>query len=277
MMVDSKDAKAKVFCDGAPVQKPGKTWKKRDGILPDHDWGQLQKTSLTPMTHLFVETKVEKSSAENMSHNPTVLRYKRTSKACSLINLSFFEPETVFRGINEFFLILVEPSLDSHFRNPNTGKLKEHFVFIVDNGPSGKPSNPTLQMLLVRLCRFLKIKTCTQQSFAEYHSKLNPVERVHATQNRELSKERFSSKKVHPYFFDGDSRHLENMESVAEDVRACLARVEYGGQPCTSLRGIGNKQSFVFSDEEELKSFLSLSELGKSECEDRYTLNKKSE
>ena len=35
IMVDSKDARAKIHSDVSPVQKPGKTWRKI--ILPDHD------------------------------------------------------------------------------------------------------------------------------------------------------------------------------------------------------------------------------------------------
>jgi len=36
--VDSKDAKSIVLADVASVHKPGKTWKQRSGILPDHDF-----------------------------------------------------------------------------------------------------------------------------------------------------------------------------------------------------------------------------------------------
>ena len=43
-------------------------------------------------------------------------------------------------------------------------------------------------MLLVRLRRLLGLKAVVQISFAEYHSKRNPVERVHAVHTKELEK-----------------------------------------------------------------------------------------
>ena len=51
--------------------------------------------------------------------------------ACILL-----EPERVHRVFNEMLLLLRNPALDHLFRNPDTGKLKEQFTFIVDNGPS---------------------------------------------------------------------------------------------------------------------------------------------
>lgn len=53
---DSKDAKCKVCADISPVQRPGKTWKKRGGSLLDHEWNQSRVNAVTPMTHLFLET-----------------------------------------------------------------------------------------------------------------------------------------------------------------------------------------------------------------------------
>ena len=40
--------------------------------------------------------------------------------------------------------------LDSYFRDPSTGKLKQNFVFVVDNGVD-MPRSPLVGMLLVRL------------------------------------------------------------------------------------------------------------------------------
>ena len=57
----------------------------------------------------------------------------------------------------------------------------------MDNGPSEQPSSPLVQMLLVRLLKFLKLKKIVQVSFAEYHSKRNFVERVHSIENFALS------------------------------------------------------------------------------------------
>ena len=91
--------------------------------------------------------------------------------------------------LNELFILLTKPALDHIFRDPNTRKLKSEFVFvfIVDNGPSEAPSNSMVQLCLVRLLNFLKLQRVVHVSFAEYHSKRNYVERVHATKNEALS------------------------------------------------------------------------------------------
>ena len=59
--------------------------------------------------------------------------------------------------------------------------------FVVDNGPSEAPSNLLVKLLLVRLRKILNIDKITQISFAEYLSKRNYVERVHAVENNLLS------------------------------------------------------------------------------------------
>ena len=46
-----------------------------------------------------------------------------------------------------------------------------------------QPSSPMVQMCLPRLLHFLNLEKVTQVSFAEYHSKRNFVERVHAEEN----------------------------------------------------------------------------------------------
>ena len=73
---------------------------------------------------------------------------------------------------------------DGFFRNQTTGKLKGMIGFIVDNGPSEAPSNFLVQMLIVRLVKFLDLDKATQRSFAEYLSKRNFVKRVHTVENR---------------------------------------------------------------------------------------------
>lgn len=140
-MVDSRDAKAKISADVAPVQKPGKTW--RNITLPDHDWSRSAHNLITPMTHLFFETDRNLEGEEDEEHYFVV---RRAGAAATLLNLSYFEPETVHRVSNEILLLLINPALDKVFRNPDTGRLKEHIVFIVDNGPSEAPSNPLVRM-----------------------------------------------------------------------------------------------------------------------------------
>ena len=142
-MVDSKDAKSIIPGDITPVQKPMKTWKQRSGILPDHDWEQGRANAVTPMAHLFLETKTvvecpmpTEEVIVPLENSAGAVSVTRTGKAVNLIYLSYYEPESVFRCFNELFFLMVQPSLDVFFRNPETGGLKENFVFIVDNGPS---------------------------------------------------------------------------------------------------------------------------------------------
>ena len=70
-------------------------------------------------------------------------------------------------------------------------------------------------MVLVRLLSFLKLDKVTQISFAEYHSKGNFVERVHAEENRVLSKHGpFLSKPLHENASVGSKEHMQNIENV---------------------------------------------------------------
>ena len=248
VMIDSKDVKAKVQADVSPVQKPVRTWRKV--TLPDHDWSGVAHNSITPMTHLFMETEL---NLESNLEDEILYSVKRSGTAAVLLNISHFEPETIQRTFNEIFLLLANPALDKYFRNPQTSKLKEHFMFIVNNSPSKAPSHPMVKMWLVRLLVVLQLKSITQKSFAEYHSKRNPVERVHVVE-----------------YEKGDKKHLENMEFMANKVKTCLEKAQYGGRPIHTQRGIGNEDNFVFNNEEQLLNFLSRSEMLKSEYEGHY-------
>ena len=132
-------------------------------------------------------------------------------------------------------------------------------------GPSKAPSSPLVRKWLVRLARILKLKSVTQKSFAEYHSKRNPVERVHAAQNHALSNEKFSSKGIYPEYGIGDDKHKANMEHMAGEVRKCSVNTQYGGSPCVAMRGIGGQENFVFDDEEHLVLFLGKNENRKAD------------
>ena len=143
-------------------------------------------------------------------------------------------------------------------------------MFLVENGPSEAPASPLVRMWLVRLARILQLKSVTQKSFAEYHSKRNPVERVYAVHNHALSNEQFPSKGVHDNYEIGDTRYHENMQHMAEEVKQCLMHTQYGGNPCAVLRGIGGDENSVFKDEEELVTFLGKSELRKDEDDSQY-------
>lgn len=86
---------------------------------------------------------------------------------------------------------------------------------MVDNGPSEQPSCPLVQMCLVRLLLLLNLDKITQCSIAEYHSKRNYVERVHAEENRVLSQHGpFKSNKVYPSARLGTEHHRANIEAM---------------------------------------------------------------
>ena len=129
-LLDSKDATCIVCGDISPVLKPRRSWRTFE--TPDHTFDQSCKNAVTPMTHLFMETKTG-PRLENadllIPETEVVLNVTRTGKAVTLINLSLTEPETVLQVFNEIFYLMSIPSLDVFFRNPGTGKLKEFFWF----------------------------------------------------------------------------------------------------------------------------------------------------
>ena len=189
----------------------------------------------------------------------------RGGKGCTLINLSFFETDSTYRRFNEIFKMLLEPSLDSVFRNKASGDLKSIFAFIVDNGPGEAPSSSMVKMLLVRLQKYLALDMVAQLSFAEYHSKMNPVERVHATENECLSRHGpFCSKSIHHEFQVGDQRHKENIEAMAAEVMSCIQQGKYSGHQISCFRGVSDEK-YVFDDEVTLRKFFLLSEESKKE------------
>ena len=176
-----------------PVLKPGKSWSNIETL--DNSFDRSRVNVVTPMTHLFMDM----SNVDLLiPGTETVVNVTRSGKAVTLVNLALTEPETVFRVFNEIMYLMTIPSLDKFFRNPETGRLKEVMGFIVDNGPSEAPARFLVQMLLVHLLKFLDLDKVTQRLLAEYLSKRNPVERVHAAENSVLSSHGpFSLKMIH--------------------------------------------------------------------------------
>ena len=255
--------------------------------LPDHDWDQSRRNAITPMSHLIMENNItpHKESVPLLltpndifihpsQEKSTILHVNRTGKAVTLLNISFFEPETTKRAFNEIFLMLSKPSLDPFFRNSQSGKLKPNFIFVVDNGPSESPSSPLVQMWLSRLLNFLNLDSVSQISFAEYHSKRNFVERVHASENEALSRTVFRSNSVHEKAETGSSEHKENMEAMASDVKECIEQAKFNGRHVEVHRGVAG--DLAFDDDNELKQFLDMSEEKKLECTSEYRVEKNS-
>lgn len=272
--IDSKDAKSVVHGDITPVQKPMKTWKQREGVLPDHDWEQGRANAVTPMAHLFMETLYPEKLNLPLTAPSSGISVTRSGKGINLIYLSHYEPETVFRQLNEILFLMVQPCFDKYFRNAKTGKLKQNFIFIVDNGPSEQPSSTMVQLALVRLCKFLNIDRVVQVSFAEYNSKRNFVERVHPQVNKALSDHGpFCSHSKYPEVTGpGKEEHRENMEEMAKAVIECIKCATFGGQYLTVLRGFQEGQ-WVFNDEDNMRMFLHLSESNKKLSEFIYSAN----
>lgn len=151
------------------------------------------------------------------------------------------------------------PALDTFFRNRITGGLKKEFTFIVHNGPAEQPSSPLVQMCMAHL-NFLKLEKVILVSFAEYHSKRNFVERVHAQENRVLSKHGpFKSDSVYPHATTGSNEHRQNMEHMATEVFQCINWASFGGKSLLCYRGIKDSE-FLFDDEQALHTFMTLTE-----------------
>ena len=103
---------------------------------------------------------------------------------------------------------------------------------------------------MARLLRFLKLDKISQLSLAEYHSKRNFIEQVHAEENRVLSKHGpFSSHEVHQSQVTGSNEHRENMEHMADCVSRCLQEATFGGKTLLCYRGT-SARIFLFEDED---------------------------
>ena len=77
----------------------------------------------------------------------------------------------------------------------------------------------------------------TQVSFAEYHSKRNPVECVHASEERELAKHgSFGRVMEEP----NTPEHKQAMEGMAEQVREVFSHEKFGGEPILCERASQN-------------------------------------
>ena len=66
-LVISKDAKSVIPTDISLVQITGPTWKKRLE-LPDHTWDQSRTNSISPMTFLFLQSKLCQLPSNSVEH-----------------------------------------------------------------------------------------------------------------------------------------------------------------------------------------------------------------
>ena len=130
-LLDSRDAKCTVVGDIPPVLKPGHLWKNE--TYPDHTFDQSRNNAVTPVSHLFVETKITvpvppptlSEGCFEVPHSNSSILVNRSGKAIATVNLSFYEPETILRVFNDIFLLMSHIELQELFINPKTGQLKE--------------------------------------------------------------------------------------------------------------------------------------------------------
>lgn len=111
-LLDSRDAKCTVVGDIPPILKPGRLWKNE--TYPDHTFDRSRNNAVTPMSHLFVETKITvpvpppplSEGCFEVPHSNSSILVNRSGKAITIVNLSFYEPETILRVFNDIFLLM---------------------------------------------------------------------------------------------------------------------------------------------------------------------------
>ncbi|KAJ7386267.1 hypothetical protein OS493_010671 [Desmophyllum pertusum] len=162
-MVESRDAKSIICADIQPVQNPGKSWKPIS--YEDHTFDQSRAKAVVPMTHLFMDLKCDEADKRSNSHGKQEMLITRTGKPVTLIYIGISEPETTFRAMDEMFYLLTLPSLDTIFRNPDTGTLKHFFSFIVDNGHGEDPDSALTQMCMI-ITNALDERTALKDKYA---------------------------------------------------------------------------------------------------------------
>lgn len=91
----------------------------------------------------------------------------------------------------------------------------------------------------------LNLDSICQVSYADYRSKRNPVERVHAEENKALS--RHGSFVVDTNILKpGWTDHEAAMESMLQEVSDCLRTAQFNKEQLITMRG-ANKHSNAFN------------------------------
>lgn len=85
----------------------------------------------------------------------------------------------------------------------------------------------------------------TQVSFAEYHSKRNPVELVHASEERDLAKHGPFARVREE---SNTAEHKQAMEEMAGQVREVFIHAKFGGggEPILCMRGQIGRENAQF-------------------------------
>ena len=65
---------------------------------------------------------------------------------------------------------------------------------------------------------------------------------------------------IHRGASPGSKQHAETMENMAAEVVNCISTGIFNKEPIQCFRALGNVDNFVFYDEEQLKTFMQLSD-----------------
>ena len=113
------------------------------------------------MTHLIMDPLQYETEARG-ENNVTSRIARGSGTLISIIYLAYFELETTFHGMNELFDMMFQRQLDHLFRS-ETGGLKKHFAFVVDNGHGEDTDSTLTKMCLARILNLLgNIKLLTK-------------------------------------------------------------------------------------------------------------------
>ena len=96
------------MADIAFVKILGYSWRKCE--LPDHTWDQSCTNEITPMTFIFLETKITDTT---YSLQDTTIHITRTRQGVTVLYFLLFEPDTTFKCMNEILLLAANPSLET--------------------------------------------------------------------------------------------------------------------------------------------------------------------
>lgn len=75
---------------------------------PDQTFDQSRVNAVTPMTHLFMDIKIEpkiNNTSLRIPQTDVVVNVTRTGKAVTLVNLLLPEPETVFGVLTNYLYL----------------------------------------------------------------------------------------------------------------------------------------------------------------------------
>ena len=89
------------------------------------------------------------------------------------------------------------------------------------------------------------------------------MKRVHATEEKALSKHGpFKSPRHESHM----PEHKEEMEVMAEEVWIVFGQAKFAGRLILSVRGLKDRDNYVFNNEEDMHNFLAMNEQHKVEC-----------